>query len=263
MRYSITQGVNFILNHFKDDNSLWPKFIASGDNFHVKVGCEEQMVSEFYKSKLMDCRICPFPDFVEDYRKSDVRECMAIEGAGIVPNFLFFDLDKGRFARTLDAFQEDAITNALNRILQRINTLFHGDFKPSILQTGNGYHIYLPVQLYGPSWCLGHTDIFLALTKTPDRDFLQWAEWYISDSLCDWQHCKVVSFNNMYCRVPGSFNSKNGKPVTIIQEWDGQRPYINWILKAFYDHLIDESKEPKKPSNDDYKFGGFSTKWNN
>lgn len=280
MRVSVEQGVEFILSHFGGNNALWPKFIAAGVEFHISVECDYQKVSDnplqgrpilgqaskemlsyFYKAKLMDCRICPYPDFVEHYRKPDVRDCMAIEGAGIVPNFLFIDIDKGRFARTLYAYQEDALKEALYGTLTRINEKFHGNFHPTVISTGNGYHIYLPVQLSGPSWCLGHTDVFMEISKTPDRDFLRWAEWYLSDGLCDPEHCKTTSFSNMYCRVPGSFNSKNNKPVTILQKWDGQRPYINWILRDFYNYLIDKKNNPKKPS--DYGgFRGFSTKWN-
>lgn len=101
----------------------------------------------------------------------------------------------------------------------------------------------------GKSWCLGHIDKFLALTKTPDIEFLRWAELYLSDGLCDPAHHKVVSFKNMYWRVPDSFNSKNGEPVRVIQEWDGQRPYINYILRDFYSYLVDNKKKPKKPSD--------------
>lgn len=146
------------------------------------------MLSYFYKAKLQDCRICPYPDFVEHYRKIDVRDCMAVEGQGIVPNFIFIDIDAGRFARTLFAYQEDALKEALYSTLTRINEKFHDNFKPTVLWTGNGYHIYLPVQLSGPSWCLGHTDIFMEVSKTPDRDFLRWAEWYLSNGLCDPEH---------------------------------------------------------------------------
>jgi hypothetical protein len=262
----ISSGLIFILNHFKEDNALWPKFAAVADQFRIPVTRIDKALALFYGSRLMDCRMCPFPDFVEDYRKSDVCDCMAIGGAGIVPNFLMIDLDKGRFSRTLNAYKEDALNDALFNTLARIDEKFHGRFKPTILWTGNGYHIYLPVQLSGPSWCLGHTDGFMELSKTPDRDFLRWAELYLSDGLADTAHYKTTSFKNMYCRIPGSFSSKNNEPVRIVQRWDGKkRPYINWILKDFHDYLVEEKKKPPK-----LRFGGgsnvngkweFSTKW--
>jgi hypothetical protein len=180
---------------------------------------------------------------------------MVYGGIGIVPDFIMIDLDSGAF------LGDEALEGSLYHVLDRINEKFQGKFNPTILWTGNGYHIYLPVQLAGLSWCLGHIDIFMNLTKTPDRDFLRWAEWYLSDGLCDPEHCKTTSFKNMWLRVPGSFNSKNGEPspVLIMQEWDGQRPYINWILRDFFNHLVDKRLKSKKPS--DSKFRGYSTKW--
>jgi hypothetical protein len=66
--------------------------------------------------------------------------------------------------------------------------------------------------------------------QTPDRDFLRWAEYYLSDAMADPEHYKTSAFGNLYARIPGSYNSKNDEPVRVLQEWDGKRPFINWIL---------------------------------
>lgn len=259
MRTSISDGLGFMERHFTGDNSLYPKLVATKGQWCIPVNNKEEAISVFYGAKLMDCRICPYPSFADGYRKPDAREAMTHGGIGIAPNFLFIDLDKGRFSRTLDAYAEDALTSALYQILDRINERLHGEFNPTVIQTGNGFHIYLPVQLSGPSWCLGHTDIFMNVSKTPDRDFLRWAEYYLSDGLADPAHYTTTSFNNMWCRVPGSFNSKNGAPVKVLQEWDGQRPYINWLLRDFHNYLVDKSLKPKKEPSQGY--WRFSTKW--
>jgi hypothetical protein len=259
MRTSISEGLDFLLSHFRGDNALWPKYISVWDNWHIPVNDRNKAISLFQNFKLMDCRICPYPQLLEGYCKSDAREAMSIGGVGIVPNFLFIDLDKGRFSRTLYAYQDDALINALYHTLERINEKFNGDFKPTIVDTGNGYHIYLPIQLSGSSWCLGHTDLFMNISKRPDIEFLRWAEYYLSDGLCDPAHHQITTFNNMYCRIPGSFNSKNNTPVKIIQEWDGQRPFINYLLRDFYAYLLDKSLKPKKEY---VNFKEFSTKWN-
>ena len=47
-------------------------------------------------------------------------------------------------------------------------------------------------------------------------------------------------------RIPGSYNSKNNSQVRIIQRWDGQRPYINWILRDFRRYLIQKKIKPEK-----------------
>jgi hypothetical protein len=77
---------------------------------------------------------------------------------GIRPEVMLIDLDKGFFSNRLHPYDSDqqALDNALHYVLDRINEKFHGRFCSTVLWTGNGYHIYLPVQLSGPSWCPGH-----------------------------------------------------------------------------------------------------------
>lgn len=41
-------------------------------------------------------------------------------------------------------------------------------------------------------------------------------------------------------RVPGSINSKNNQEVTIIQQWNRYRPAIQYMLREFRTHLIQE-----------------------
>jgi hypothetical protein len=278
-RVSIEEGVSFILSHFRGDNALYPHRIAAGEEWSISVECDyekvsdnplrykplptsKQMISLFYDAKLRDCRISPYPNFTDDFAKSDCREAWLYGSLGIVPDFIMIDIDKGAFTRTLHTYDSDkqALNQALYYVLGRINEKFGCKCCPTVVWTGNGYHIYLPVQLSGPSWCLGHTDAFMNLSKTPDRDFLRWAEWYLSDGLCDPAHRTTTSFKNMYCRVPGSFNSKNNEPVVILQKWDGNRPYINHILKAFYEYLVD--KKPKSKKRHDSTLWSNSTKWN-
>jgi hypothetical protein len=149
----------------------------------------------------------------------------------------------------------------LFRTLRKINEKFHGKFRPTLIWSGNGYHVYLPFQLSGPSWCLAHTGIFYELSSDPDRRFIQWVEQYLSDGKADPAHSKGVSFKNCMLRIPGSINSKNGTQIRILQKWDGQRPYINWILKEFQRYLIQKKigghKQREEPELTCY----FSTDW--
>jgi len=263
-RLSISDGLDFMLSHFGGNNSLWPKFIGAADEWHIRVDSPKEAITKFYGAKLMDCRICPYPDFVKGYCKPDARESMIVGGIGIVPNTIMIDVDGGMFKRSLYTYIEDGISAVLHKILDRLDDKFHTKCVPTILLTGNGFHIYQPVQFHpgkGQSWCLGHTDTFMNQSNTPDRDFLRWAEYYLSDGLADPAHYTTTSFQNMYCRVPGSFNSKNGEPVRILQRWNGDRPYINWILEDFYGYLVDKNSKPSPPPTD-FKFKEFSTKWN-
>lgn len=61
--------------------------------------------------------------------------------------------------------------------------------------------------------------------------------------------------------MPGSINSKNGEEVRILQRWDGQRPYINWILKDFQRHLIQKKLRGPKQREEQAINCYFSTDW--
>ena len=53
-----------------------------------------------------------------------------------------------------DFFSSDKLDRAMNRILKKIETILHGH--PTVLWTGNGYHIYQPMA----GFILEETDIF-------------------------------------------------------------------------------------------------------
>jgi hypothetical protein len=52
--------------------------------------------------------------------------------------------------------------------------------------------------------------------------------------------------------------SKNGEQVRILQKWDGQRPYINWILKDFQRYLVQKKIQLKEQQEINCY---FSTDW--
>jgi len=254
---NIIKGLIFVLGHLDD---LWPKTVST----HWTVGAQVQVSSindalyRFCQAKLLDCKIGAYPVYTDDFRRG-AHDSTLPGGHGITPSLLFIDLDKGVFDSNLALLKV-----ALFQTLRRINEKFHGKFKPTIIWSGNGYHVYLPVQLSGPSWCLAHTDTFHELSpQDPDRKFLQWVEQYLSDGKADPAHSKAVSFKNMMLRIPGSINSKNSQKVKVLQKWDGQRPYINWILRDFRDYLIDKKLKPKKKRtyNYSYNYNLLSTKW--
>jgi hypothetical protein len=246
----IEEGIDFILSHIQSPVysgdikptyfDLWPKVISVDGMYMIRASSREQILYEFYKGNLKNCRIRAYPDYVDDYW-TYAKDAMTIGGRGVLPNLILIDLDKGQFFGDLDM-----LLNALMKTLDRINEKFHGIFKPTIVWSGNGYHIYLPVQLSGPSWCLQHTDIFTELCIDPEKEFLRWVEPYLTDGKADPAHSKTVSLKNCYLRVPGTINGKNDSQVKIIQRWDGQRPCINWILRDFRRYLIQKTIKPEK-----------------
>lgn len=252
---AIAQGLAFILTHLE---GLWPKMISTHLTYNAQIPVDrpEEAIRRFTQAKLLDSKISAYPNYTDEFRKG-AHDSKIAGGRGITPSVLFVDLDLGRFNGDIDLLNQ-----ALFRTLRRINEKFHGKFKPTLIWSGNGYHIYLPVQLSGPSWCLAHTDIFNELSSDPDRRFIQWLEQYLSDGKADPAHSKAVSFKNCMLRIPGSINSKNGEQVKLLQKWDGQRPYINWILKNFQRHLIQKKigghNQREEPELTCY----FSTNWN-
>jgi hypothetical protein len=267
---SISNNVEFILSHL---DSLWPKLIAVGDRFYIRATTFGDIISQFYRGKLVNCRINVYPDYTITTKKKrtgdfynrrlKAYESKIVGGNGIVVSVILIDIDKGSFHNNLGINPMLLLEEALFNTLDNINTKFHGKFKPTISWSGNGYHIIQPVQLYGPSWCLGATEVFHKLHKDPDQEFLRWIGPYLSGNKSDPQNSKTVSMQNNYLRVPGTFNVKGDRrsEVKIVQRWDGQRPYINWVLRDFQNYLIQQMVRPKKAS-DHYDNTRFSTKWN-
>jgi hypothetical protein len=250
---TIMQGLFFILLHLEE---LWPKTASTRltNNAQIRVNSPKAAICRYAQAKLLDCKISAYPNYTDDFRKG-AHDSRVVGGRGIIPSLLFIDLDHGMFNGNFDLLKE-----ALFMTLRNINDKFHGKFKPTVIWSGNGYHVYQPVQLSGPSWCLTHTDVFYELSSDPDRGFIQWVEQYLSDGKADPAHSKGVSFKNCMLRIPGSINSKNREQVRILQKWDGRRPYINWILKDFQRYLIQKKlRGPKREEQELTCY--FSTDW--
>ncbi len=134
---------------------------------------------------------------------------------------------------------------------------------PTVLWSGNGYHIYLPVD--AP---ILEQESEFARFGQPSRKFIQFAEPYLSNNKSDPEHTKGLSFRNCMIRIPGSFNSKNGKreEVRIIQKWDGNRPSIKPLLFRFdlYLHVLKSQKlHHHKPNISKGRTIVYSTDWLN
>jgi hypothetical protein len=173
----------------------------------------------------MDCRILAYPYFTE--YKGINRQAA---------NFIFIDLDRSSFKT--DKAHISALTTTLENIKQKLGG------NPTVLWSGNGYHIYLPVN----APVLEELDIF-AKFKSPSRKLMQYAESYLSNNKADYAHNITVSFKNCMLRVPGSINSKNGQTVKLLQLWDGHFPKINPLLADFYIYLCGQRIEELKSTN--------------
>jgi hypothetical protein len=80
--------------------------------------------------------------------------------------------------------------------------------------------------------------------REPSKEFLRFAEWYLSNGKCDNEHNKTVSFNNCMLRIPGSFNSKNNVQVRIMQKSNGKyRVPVHLLYDKFLIYLIDQVQD--------------------
>ena len=109
---------------------------------------------------------------------------------------------------------------------------------PTVIWSGNGYHIYIPIDAPVLENIKEFSDIEQVCTK-----FIRFAEWYLSNGKSDPAHNNTVSLNNCMLRVPGSINSKNNVQVKIVKRFDQKAqsiPNINLLIGSFCAYLADQ-----------------------
>ena len=209
--------IDFILSHFPEP--VFPRTISTyksqGKQF-IAFG-KEGMVEAYTESNFIDCRVNGYPSYTEF---NGVQR--------YPPNFIFIDLD-------LSLFESSQVLNkALNRTLLTMKKMISGH--PSVLWTGNGYHIYQPIDAM-----ILENLVEFASFEYPSQKFIRFAEFYLSCGKSDPLH--NPSFKSCMIRIPGSFNSKyvDGKnQVKLVQKWDGIRPSIKSLLVNFHIYLVNE-----------------------
>src|SRR6188472_1311650 len=154
--------------------------------YQVEVFNREEALEYFKSSKYQDCRINAYPPFTE------------YQGINITPiSFLMVDLDLkdfgGRGQEISKKKGKPSLEKALNKALDKIKKESIGG-NPTVLWTGNGYHIYQPVS----GFVLEEYETFYEFTKYFDKDltsmFIQFAEEYFTDYTSDhlYNPCKVM-----------------------------------------------------------------------
>jgi hypothetical protein len=140
-----------------------------------------------------------------------------------------------------DFASKDKLDLALNRVLKKIESKMRGH--PTVLWTGNGYHIYQPVT----GFILEEEEVFAKIIDPNGKDLttkiMQFAEEFLINKKGDRQH--RPSINSCLVRIPGTINSKCAQLVKIIQRWNGQRPAIQYLLRDFRRRLIDEQMKQR------------------
>jgi hypothetical protein len=226
-RMTIEEGIDFILSHFEEP--IWPRTLSScsTQGRQILVYSKAEAIEKFKQANLLDCRINAYPYYTE-FRAINRQ----------APNFIFIDLDLSHFN------SRNALDRALKNVLDNIKEKFNGAYA-TVIWSGNGYHIYLPIQAF----VLELESVF-AEYEQPSKKFLRFSEKLLSNGKTDTCHSNNLSFKNCMSRIPGSHNwecvKRNNNSldstteVKIIQKWDGKRPAINWLLRDFRRYLIQE-----------------------
>ena len=122
----IQNHFEFILVHLNQDK-LFPRTIMTQRlGYQKEVYSKEEALEYFSQSKFLDCRINSFPSYTE--YKGVQR---------YPPDLIFIDLDRNNFKT--DTGLESALKVTLKNIKKEL------DGFPTVLRTGGGYHIILPI----------------------------------------------------------------------------------------------------------------------
>lgn len=126
-RNEIEIGLDFILSHLEQP-VIFPRTIMTKKlGYQRIVYSKEKALEYFLESDFVDCRINAFPSLKE--------------GATWIPELLFIDLDLSDFK------SKKSLQIGLNKILKNIKEKLDNtkDANQTVLWSGNGYHIILPV----------------------------------------------------------------------------------------------------------------------
>lgn len=247
---SVRDNIDFVLAHFKGQHELFPRTIMTAKSRgQIKIKYEtdirlskENILDYFKQANYVDCKINAFPFNTEHTRVDfDVKNKTAAD-------FIMIDLDLKDFN------SKEQLDRQLKRTLNKISLKFHKNAHPTVLWTGNGYHIYQPIDGMVFERHKVFYDFLPYLDKDLSTEFLRFAEKFFTNGKADPNH--MPSIKSCLTRVPGTINSKNNEIVKIIQKWDGKKPAIQLINEDFRIYLIqkridkikEEGKKGKKSS---------------
>jgi hypothetical protein len=222
MRFtSLEESINFILSHFQSPLDEFPrKMMTFKSNGQFAVTTREEILRRCEQSDYRDCRINAYPEIIE-------RDGMLVQP----PNFIFIDLDLANFDYSINRLDK-----AKNSTLRKMAIM---SCFPTVLWTGNGYHIYLPLQIpvLDNQQHIFSKEIFPNLFANKGRYshyfvsevFMQFVKQYFTNGKSDPQH--RPKYKTCLTRIPETYNSKcllKGKSkgeskVKILQKWNGKR----------------------------------------
>src|SRR6185437_5277579 len=171
---NVDQNLDFIISHFQ--TPMFPRNIMTKALGRQKeVFNKKEVLDQFTISDYEDCRINAYPSFT---KYGDINRTP--------PSFIIIDLDLKDYRHS-----KDKLDRSVRRVLKKIEVDIHGH--PTVLWTGNGYHIYQPVQ----GFILEETDVFAKFIEQNGKDltskFMKFAEGYLTNNKADPQHNPTIS----------------------------------------------------------------------
>jgi hypothetical protein len=215
----------------------FPRTISTRSlNFkQVEVFSKNEALFYFKQSNYIDCRISAF-------RSSNSKE-------KFYPDLIIIDIDRSDF-KTEKGFKL-ALSTTLRNIREKL------DGHPEIIWSGNGVHVYQPIEAI----IFDEYEIFTEFINDFDlfKEFLRYSKNVLSNNKSDPRF--KPSQDSSLLRIPGSLNGKfldnrdkrlsGNFKVKVLQEWNGKRAVIpDDFLEDFRIYLIDRKiKEIKEINN--------------
>lgn len=237
------EDLDFIVSHFKTQRLDFPrKIMTAATSGQILATSIEDAYETFVSAGFRDCRINAYPDYVEWQGINKVT-----------PSFLFIDLDFDYVKKRKDDPEELPFHErkrrtdlVLSNTITRMRDYLGTDCRPTVLETGGGYHIYQPCFMNDYQMRFIDINEFAELepqleSKNVTNEFLAFAEYFFTANNSDPNHHPKVKSSLL--RIPASINVKRKHWVGVKQSWNGIPVDIKWILKHFYDYLKGYIKE--------------------
>jgi hypothetical protein len=200
------EGLDFIMEQFQDVNGFkLPRKISTGATNLNQVSLNSRAdILYYFKSALYEeCRINAYPDF--EVMKQNK---MISQDYKPVPNHIFIDLDRKSFET------EEQFENTTQMILKNVNENIQCDpfsgtpaaDNVTIIQSGNGHHIHIPIHWNRPLEDSSEFANFANNNQDLATRFIRWAERELSRGLADKHH--NPSIKSCLFRVPGTINTE-------------------------------------------------------
>ena len=219
--------------------------MAFNSNAQFTVASKEEILKRCRQSGYKDCRINAYPEIIE-------KDGILVQP----PNFILIDLDLASFGG--DIRKLDKVKNGTLRKMAVMSGF------PTVTWTGNGYHIYLPIQIS----VLDHQYIF-SKDEFPNlfskhgkysgycisEVFMQFAGMFFTNKKSATQH--GAKYKACMTRIPETYDSKcllKGKSegdskVKLLQKWDGKKIDAGQLIRDFGTWLIQQELDLKDTTN--------------